>query len=149
MEQLAAQRGDLLQQRDRLQTHLEQLRVELETLGTERTVALEHVRAIEDRAHLHVDEARQELKMLQQRLEREQREHDKRITQLVTQQDALRKALQDSERATAHQLGRVAALEAAMAKWRSIPVAPIKNVARKSQSEAKTKPRSRARKGRS
>ena len=117
VDQLEAQRRDLLQQRDRLQAHVEQQRAELEALRAERSAAHDHIRVVEDRAHQQVDHARQELKALQQRLEQEQRGHSKRVAELTTQQDELRGAVRAAEQTAAHQTGRVAALEAALAQW--------------------------------
>lgn len=59
-----------------------------------------HVQTMEDRAHQQIDQVRQEAKALQQRLEREQREHGKRVTQFATQLEALQCALRTSEQAT-------------------------------------------------
>lgn len=130
VDQLEAQRIDLLQQRERLQTQLDQQRVEQDTLRAEQTAVQEHVRTVEDRAHQQIDQARQELKALQQRLEREQREHSKKLAQLTAEQEALRTAVRVAEQATAHQTGRVAALEATIAQWRG-GQAPAKRAARK------------------
>jgi DNA repair exonuclease SbcCD ATPase subunit len=96
VEQLEAQRRDLLQQRDRLQTQFEQQRNE-------------------------IDQARQEVKSLQQRLDREQLEHGTTVAELTTQLEGLRNAVRAAEQAAAHQAGRVAALEDALSQWRSAP----------------------------
>lgn len=137
--QLDAQRSDLLQQRDRLQQQCDQQSMELEALRAERVKAQEHLRIAEDRAHQQVDQARQEVKALQQRLEREQRDHSKRVTELTTQHDALRDAVRAAEQATAHQAGRVAALEAALVQWQH-SASPTKPKAKKSApTTAKTK----------
>lgn len=77
VDQLSAQATDLVQQRDRLLSQIEQQQDELSALRSERADAQEHVRTVEDRAHQQVDQARQELKALQQTLEREQRAHGK------------------------------------------------------------------------
>lgn len=145
VDQLEAQRLDLLQQRDRLQTQVDQQRTELETLRAERMGTLEHIRAIEDRTHQQVDQARQELKASQQRLEREQRDHSKHVAELTTQHDALRDAVRAAEHAAAHQAGRVAALEAALAQWPP-PTSPTKRKAKKSVPTAKAKSEKRPRK---
>jgi hypothetical protein len=146
VEQLEAQRADLLQQRDRLQISTDQQRGELETLRSERATAQEHIRVVEDRTHQQIDQGRQELKTLQQRLEREQREHDKRVTQFSAQLDALRSALRTAEQAAAHQAGRVAALETALLQWRNPTPPPSKRSPSKSSPAAKSKPRPRSRK---
>lgn len=117
VDQLSAQLVDLAQQRDRLQSQLEQHQVTLGALRTEQADAQEHIRTVENRAHQQVDHARQELKALQQRLEREQREHGKAVARFTTQQEKLRVALQKSEQHAAHQAGQVAALEATVAQW--------------------------------
>jgi septal ring factor EnvC (AmiA/AmiB activator) len=143
VDQLEAQRIDLLQQRDRLQRQLEQQRVDLDALRAERVAAQDHVRAVENRTQQQVDQMRQEIKSLQQRLEREQREHSKLVTQLSTQQDALRGAVRAAEQTAAHQTGRVAALEAALAHWQA---PPPKRKVNKVVSPAKTQPEKRPRK---
>jgi septal ring factor EnvC (AmiA/AmiB activator) len=145
VDQLEAQRRDLLQQRDRLQAHVEQQRAELEALRAERTAAHDHIRVVEDRAHQQVDHARQELKALQQRLEREQRDHRKRMAELAMEQDALRGAVRAAEQTAAHQTGRVAALEAALAHWQH-QAPPPKRKANKTVPPAKTQPEKRPRK---
>ena len=143
--QLEAQRLDLMHQRDRLQEQLEQQRVELNTLHNERSAVQEHVRTIEDRSHQQVDQARQESKSLQQRLEREQREHGKLVAQLTAQQEELRNLVRAAEQTAAHQAGRVVALEATLHQWRSA-VPPAKRASRKSLPAVKTKPRNRTKK---
>jgi chromosome segregation ATPase len=141
VDQLEGQRVDLMQQRYRLTDQLEQQHVALETLRTEHSAAQAHIRAVEDRAHQQIDQARQEVKALQQRLEREQREHDKRVARLATQHEELQAAMRTAEQAAAHQSGRIAALEATIAQWRSTST---KRAAHKSSSAAKTKQRSRS-----
>jgi hypothetical protein len=121
VDQQEAQRVDLLQQRNRLQHQLDEQSIELEAVRATHMATQEHVRAVEDRAHQQVDHARQEIKTLQQRQEREQLGHAKAIAQLMTQQDALRTAVHAAEQSAAHQAGRVAALEAALAQWRHVP----------------------------
>jgi septal ring factor EnvC (AmiA/AmiB activator) len=102
------------------------------------------IRADEDRAHQQIDQARLEAKALQQRLELEQREHDKRVTQLITQNEELQVAMRTAEHAATHQAGQVAALEATLNRWRRLS-APSKRKADKSSTQAKPKrPSSRA-----
>jgi chromosome segregation ATPase len=125
VDQVEAQRLDLLQQRDRLQTQLEQQRMALESLRAESIAVQEHVRTVEDRAHQQIDQARQEAKALQQRLEREQREHGKRVAQLTAQQEKLRATLRTTEQAAAHQAGRVVALETALKQSRDEEVVAL------------------------
>lgn len=145
IEQLEAQRLDLMHQRDRLHVQLEQQRTELDALRAERHAEQEHIRTVEDRTHQQVDQARQEIKSLQQRLEREQREHGKSVAQLTTQQEELRNVLRVAEQSAAHQAGRLAALEATLHQWRS-QAPPSKRAARKSSPGTKTKPRNRTKK---
>jgi DNA repair exonuclease SbcCD ATPase subunit len=121
VDQLEAQRVDLLQQRNRLQHQLDEQSAELDALRATYGATQEHVRTVEDRAHQQVDHARQEIRTLQQRLEREQLGHSKAIAQLMTQQEALRAAVHRAEQNAAHQVGRVAALEATLAQWRHMP----------------------------
>lgn len=145
VDQLEAQRRDLLQQRDRLQAHVEQQRAELEALRAERAAALDHIRVVENRAYQQVDHARQELKALQQRLEREQRDHSKRMAELAMEQDALRGAVRAAEQTAAHQAGRVAAMEATLGQWRH-QAFPAKRTSKPSLSTAKDKPEKRPQK---
>lgn len=146
VEQLETQRLDLLQQRDRLQAQVDQQHAELETLRTDRMETHTHIRAVEDRAHQQVDHARQELKALQQRLEREQHVHSKRVAELTKQHDELRSAVRIAEHAAAHEAGRVAALEAALVQWQHQAPSPNKRKPKKSLPQAPTKPRKRSRK---
>jgi chromosome segregation ATPase len=139
--QLEAQRTDLLQQRDRLQAQFEQHGADLDILRTEREATQAHVRAMEDRAHQQVDRARQELKVLQQQLEREQREHVKRIADLTAQQEELHVATRTAEQVTAHQAGQIKALETALNQLRS-PQRPLPpRATNKSSSPKKKSPR--------
>ncbi|GLQ99262.1 DNA-binding protein [Dyella mobilis] len=145
VDQMEAQRVDLVQQRDRLQAQIDQQQLELHTLRSERATALDQVRSLEDRAHQQIDHTRQEVKGLQQLLERSQREHIKAVAQLNTQQDSLRAALRTAEQAAAHQAGRVAALEVTLSQWRS-QVSPSKRQSLKATPVDKSKPRNRAKK---
>lgn len=114
VDQLAAQVADLTQQRDRLQLQLDEQQRDLSTLRFERTESEQHIRTIEERAHKQVDHARQELKALQQRLDRDHRDQSKRITQLEAHQMALQTELKKAETSAAHHAGRAAALETTM-----------------------------------
>jgi chromosome segregation ATPase len=146
VDQLETQRTDLQQQRDRLQVLLEQHSAELGTLRAERTTTLTHVRTIEDRAHQQTDQARLEIKTLQQRLEREQREHEKRIAEFTTQVESLRSALRMAEQSTAHQTGRVVALESTIHMFRgqTSSSSKLQRATKKSASPSKVKPRNRS-----
>ncbi|RUL65780.1 DNA-binding protein [Dyella dinghuensis] len=118
VDQLEAQRTDLLQQRDRLQGQLDTQHAELQTLRVELATQQDHVRTVEDRTHQQIDQARQENKALQQRLERERREHGKQVAQLTAKHEELRKVARTAEQTAAHHAGHVAALEATVAQWR-------------------------------
>jgi hypothetical protein len=61
-----------------------------------------HIRAVEDRAHQQIDQARLEAKALQQRLELERRGHDKRVTRLITQNEELQVAMRTAEQAAVY-----------------------------------------------
>lgn len=117
-DQLEVQRIDLLRQRDRLQTHLDQQRIELETLRAENVLVHQHVRAVEDRAHQQVDRTRQEIKALQFQLDRERREHAKMMGTLTNQNEMLRAAAHSAEQTLAHHAGHIAALEGALVRRR-------------------------------
>ena len=99
VDQLTAQVADLRQQRDHLQVQCERQRTDLDVLRTECTVAQDHVRLTEDRAHQQVDQARQELKAFQQERQREQIEQIKRVTTLSTQNEVLQSAVRLAEQA--------------------------------------------------
>lgn len=149
VEQLSAQAADLAQQRDRLQSQIEQHQAELSTARNEQADAHAYVRTIEDRAHQQIDHARQELKALQQQREREQREHARAIARFMTQQDKLRVALQATERHAARLAGQVAALEATLTQGRHqrAPAAGVKRASRKSSPATTTTTRSRTKEG--
>lgn len=137
--QLESQRSDLQQQRDRLTVQFEGQRAELEVLRVDHAALQEHMRTVEDRAHRQVDEARQETKALQQRLEREQRESAKYVVQLTGQLEVMRKAAQNAEKTAARESGRVAALEAALKQWRN----EAQRIRRKTPATKKTTSRSK------
>jgi len=145
VEQLEAQCADLLAQRNRLQHQLEQQDAELASLRAERSATHEHLRLVEDRTHQQVDHARQEIKALQQRIEREQREHNKHITQLTAQQEQLRAAVRTAEQQAAHHAGQVAAMETTLNRWRS-QMTSSKRAANNPVSTTKAKPRLQGRK---
>lgn len=146
VDQLAAQVTDLTQQRDRLQSQIEQHQLELSALRAAQANAQEHIRTVENRAHQQVDHARQELKALQQHLEREQREHGKAVARFTTQQEKLRVALQKAEQIAAHEAGRVVALEATIGQWRHDHATNSKRAQRKVPSATTVEARSRTKK---
>ena len=135
--QLAAQVADLTQQRDRLQSQLEQSQVELGTLRSDQAGTQEHVRKIEDRAHQQVDRVRLEVKELQQRMKQEQRDHKQQVGQLMAQVDELRKASRTAEQSAARYEGRVSALEVALASGRASPKRSISKTAPVAASKAR------------
>ena len=145
VDQLSAQRADLLQQRDYLQAQVDQLRADLDGWRAERDAFQERERSVEDRAHQQIDAVRQEMKTLQHRMEREQRDHAKQVAQWTTTQEALLATLHAAEQAAAHQSGRVAALEAALHQWRKTTPA-TKQVKRKVAAAKQPPPRSRTKK---
>ena len=98
------------------------------------------------RAHQQVDQARQEIKSLQQQLEREQRDHHKVVAQLSTQQEEMRNMLRTTEQAAAHQAGRLVALEATLSQWRSQMSPSKRAILNKASPTGKVKPRNRAKK---
>lgn len=117
IERLASEVADARLQRDHLQEQAERRDAELNAVRAEQAAAQAHIRAAEDRAYQQVDQARQEIKTLRQQQDRAQREQNKRFTELTAQRDALQTAVQSSEQTAAHQAGRIAALEATIAKW--------------------------------
>jgi hypothetical protein len=141
VDQLGAQRSDLMQQRDRLQAQGEQHQADLDALRTECMSAQEYVRRTEDHAHQRVDQTRQELKTVQHRLEREQLQHSQTATHLTEQLDELRTALRSAEHAAARQAGQVTALEAALSQLRRSPTTPSKRPVSKASRSEKNTPR--------
>ena len=137
IDRLAAEVADVRQQRDRLQSELEQSKVELGTLRSDQAGTQDYVRKIEDRAHQQVDRVGREVKELQQRMKQEQRDHKQQVGQLMTQIDELRKASRTAEQSAARYEGRVSALEAALANGRASP--------KRSTSKKATAPASKAR----
>ncbi|BDU21591.1 DNA-binding protein [Dyella sp. GSA-30] len=118
VDRLTTEVTDARQQRDHLQIHVGRREAELDALRADHAAAQAHIRSVEDRAHQQVDQARLEIKALRQQQERTQREHEKQVAKLMAQCDALRAAARSAEQAAAHQAGQVAALEAAVSRWR-------------------------------
>lgn len=141
VDQLAAQVADALQQRDHLQGQLGRRQEELDALRAEHAAAQAHIRAVEDRAHQQVDQARLEIKALGQRQERVQRDYAKQITELTSQRDALQMAVRSAEKSASHQAGQVSALEATLSQWRRSQAASAKRAPRKTPSALTNKPR--------
>lgn len=119
VDQLTARVADMRQQRDQLQGQLERQQAELDALRTERAATQAHIRAVEDRAHQHVDQARQEVKTQGQQQERMRREHAKQMAELMAQRHTLQASVRTAEQTIAHQAGRLAALEAVVADQRT------------------------------
>jgi predicted nucleic acid-binding Zn-ribbon protein len=143
VDQLVAEVTDVRQQRAHLQDQLERRQLELEALRAEHAAAQAHIRAVEDRAHQQVDQARQEIKVLGQQQERTRREHTKQVADLITQRDALQAAVRAAEQAAAHQAGQVAALEATVAQWQRTQTGKTKRAARKTAATTNKPRRSR------
>lgn len=141
LDQRAAELTDVRQQRDHLTGQLERRQAELDALRAEHAAAQAHIRAVEDRAHQQVDQARQELKALGQQQERVRREHAKQLAEFTTQRDALQAALRTAEQTIAHQAGQVAALEATVKQWQRTQPASPKRVPRKTPAASTSKPR--------
>lgn len=141
VEQLATQVADGRQQRDHLSGQLAHQQSELDALRVEHAAAQAHIRAVEDRAHQQVDQARQEIKTLGQQHERARREHGKQVAELTAQCDGLRAEVRTAEQSAAHQAGQVAALEATVKQWQRTPAVIPKRAPRKTASVPTTKPR--------
>jgi len=141
IDQLTAAVADGRRQRDHLQGLLERRQEEHEALRTEYAAAQAYIRAVEDRAHQQVDQARQEAKALGQQQERMRREHLKLIAELTTQRDTLEAAVRLAEQAAAHKAGQVAALEAAVSQWRRAKSPSPKRAPRKTPATTTSKPR--------
>lgn len=116
VDQLSSQVTDMRQQRDQLLAHVERQQGELNALRAEHAATQTHIRAVEDRAHLQVDQGRQEIKSLMQQQERARREHARQAAELTTQRDAMQAEIRMAEQAAAHQAGQIAALEVTVAQ---------------------------------
>lgn len=141
IDQLSAQVADVQQQRDHLQGQLERRQTELDALRAEHAAAQAHIRAVEDRAHQQVDQARQEIKAFALQQERARREYAKQFAELTAQRDTLQVAVRTAEQAAAHQAGQVAALEATVQQWRRAQAVSPKRAPRKTPSESAKKSR--------
>jgi len=144
--QLTTQVADLRQESDRQQVQLEQQRADMDALKSEREAAQAHIRAVENRGHQQIDQARQENKVLQQRLEWEHREYAKQIAEFTAQRDALQAAVRTAEQAAAHRAGQVAALEATVNQWRSTHATRPKRAPGKTSAVPTAKPRTQRKK---
>jgi hypothetical protein len=100
----------------------------------EREVAAEHIRRVEDRAHLAVDEARQEVKALRTSVTAAAREAARKDTVLAKQQVASARALATAERDALAARTKAQTLEAALSTFKA------------SMRSAEPKPNSRRRK---
>lgn len=141
VDQLTAQVADALQQRNQLQAQAERRQVELDALRGEHAAARAHIRAVEDRAHQQVDQARQEAKALGQQQERMRREQLKLVAALTAQRDTLEATVRLAEQAAAHKAGQVAALEAAVGQWRRAKGTGPKRAPRKTPATTTSAPR--------
>ncbi|MHA6203510.1 DNA-binding protein [Dyella soli] len=122
-----ALRADLLHQRDRLQdqcdlqsVQIHALRAQLDAnqaaIRTERDRLEAHIRTVEDRAHLEVDQARQDVRQWQQRNETAERTHRSAVIELEKRHDAMGGQARQLEQEIARQTGQIAALEKALAE---------------------------------
>lgn len=151
-----ALRADLVQQRDRLQSHcdhqteqIQSLRARLDeslaSMRTERERQETHIRTAEDRAHEEVDRARQDAKKWQQRYEATERAQRDAIAAMQDRHNSIVDQLRRSEQDTARQLGQIAALEKALSAAYSPAAAKRKNPAAASKSGATSSRRKKAR----
>lgn len=118
VDQLTAELADGRHQRAHFQEQLGHRQAELDALRAEHVSMQAHIRAVEDRAHQQVDQLRQDLKGLRQQRERELRDRDKQLAQLTSRERDLLDALRTAEHTTAHQAGRIEALETTLANWK-------------------------------
>jgi len=123
VEQQAGQLAELVQQRDGLQLRADQLAEAFDThknvVTAEREGQAAHVRAVEDRAHAEIDRAREETKILQAKLHRQEREASIVAT-------GLEKALMSTraaENQAAEQGARAKTLEQQLARMDGLPAA--------------------------
>ena len=143
---LERQVDEHVQQRDLLQTRHEALQVDRDTLRqrleafeatmtAERTATVQHVRAVEDRAHGEVDRAREELKRQRQEAtqrDRQQQRELKAVAQRCERADGQRR---EAERTVAELTARLKTATAAATKRAS--------AGRKSSKESKVRAASR------
>ncbi|QNK01375.1 DNA-binding protein [Dyella telluris] len=129
LEDSHALRSDLQQQRDRLQVQYDQQATLLQSLRSqldEHQAAMEaererrdtHLRAVEDRAHLEVDRARQEAKQWQQRWESSERTSREVHTEMQSRIEMISDRARHLEQELASKMGQVTALEKALAEAR-------------------------------
>ena len=106
--------------RQAVETRLQELQ---DSSRAERENLAQHVRAVEDRAHIEIDRARQENKELQIRLNTATKEHaaaEKLLFQAVEQAKAL---ASDANRDAGIERARAGALEVQLAKLQDFPAA--------------------------
>lgn len=123
VEQQAGQLAELMQQRDSWQRRAEQLDEAFEShkcgVTAEREIQAAHVRAVEDRAHVEIDRAREETKAVQSTLRQKERETSAITSRLETALAAARAA----EHAVAEQAARANTLEQQLARMDGLPAA--------------------------
>jgi Plasmid replication region DNA-binding N-term. len=122
-EQQAGQLAELTQQRDASQRRAEQLDDAFEAhkgrVAAEREAQAAHVRAVEDRAHAEIDRAREETKVLQASLRRQEREASTMAARLESALESARAA----EHRAAEQGARAKALEQQLMRMDGVPAA--------------------------
>ncbi|HWU77901.1 DNA-binding protein [Rhodanobacter glycinis] len=123
VEQQAGQLAELTQQRDTWQRRAEQLDDAFEahkgSVAAERESQASHVRAVEDRAHAEIDRAREESKILQATLRRQEREASTMAARLERALDSARVA----EHRAAEQRTCAKTFEQQLARMDGVPAA--------------------------
>lgn len=123
VEQQAGQLAELTQQRDSWQRRAEQLEEAFEThksgVTAEHESQAAHVRAIEDRAHVEVDRAREETKALQTVVWQKEQE----ISALATRLEVAEVSARTAERLATEHGVRAKALEQQLARMDGLPAA--------------------------
>ena len=127
VEEMSRQRDAEMAKGTALETARQTVEMRLQELQdsskAERENLAQHMRAVEDRAHIEIDRARQENKELQIRLNTATKEHaaaEKLLFQAVEQAKAL---ASDANRDAGIERARAGALEAQLAKLQDFPAA--------------------------
>lgn len=134
LDQQAELVADALRQRDQLQARSEQLGSDLATMRAalqtqeltataEREALNAHIRAVEDRAHIEIDRAREESKSLRSQLAHAERNRTALASGIEQERRTHRSALQEAERTAAASAARAEALEQQLARLGDLPKA--------------------------
>ena len=142
-----ALRADLVLQRNRLQSTVDELRASVDRLQADLAAQndrareelqrqIAHTREVENRAHQEVDRARQEIRDLKRQRDGTLQEAATQLSESVQRERAIQVALVAAEKFAAHEAGRVAALQQTLAQRKT--AAGQRSSQRKATAPAKT-----------